>query len=125
MEKIIAACKPEPIHFRKYIDIETKNLVTEPFIGYLGSGIKDKHGREIFEEDTLLIDFDRAAKVIGDVFLVRYLIERKFSPDARLKVEFRDARFRLIWREHNASFDTGFDVSDIYVISKFVEIEED
>ena len=85
MEEIIAA--PEPIHFRKCADGKI-----EPFNGYLGSGIKDKHGKEIFENDTLVIDFNRAAKVIGDGSLIDKLTAGQFSPDARKKI------FRPHWR---------------------------
>lgn len=114
----------EPVHSKKYIDIETGLTVAEHFVGFLGSGIKDKHGKEIFEGDTLSIDFDGAAKVIGDGSFIRDLITRKFSRNAKLVVEFRHARFRLVWRTYNCGFDTGFDVSYLIAIEPFVEIEE-
>ena len=105
--------------------IKRKNGMILQLDGKLGSGVIDKHDNEIFEEDTLQIDFDGAAKVIGDGLLIRKLEWRKPTQDARLKVEFRHARFRLVWRTHNGGVDTGTDVAYLIAIPQFVEVVED
>ncbi|MBR0061833.1 MAG: hypothetical protein IJP68_10190 [Selenomonadaceae bacterium] len=107
-------------------NIKRKNGMILQLDGKFGSGVIDKHGREIFEEDTLQIDFDKAAKVIGDGLLIRELEWSKPNQaDARLKVEFRHARFRLVWRTRNGGVDTGKDVFYLIAIPQFVEVVED
>lgn len=86
------------------------------------SGILDKTGTEIKDGDTLEIDFDAAAKIIKEGFLVTKLTTLKPTADARLKVEFRQARFRLIWRTQNGGVDTGSDLADIDCITSCVEV---
>ena len=106
-------------------NIKRKDGIAYPLDCRFGSGIVDKHGKEIFEEDTLQIDFDKAQKVIGDGLLIRELEWSKPNQaDARLKVEFRHARFRLVWRTHNGGVDTGEDVSYLIAIPQLVEVVE-
>lgn len=103
-------------------NIKRKDGTAYPLDCRFGSGIVDKHGKEIFEEDTLQIDFDKAQKVIGDGLLIRDITSMKPKQDARLKVEFRHARFCLVWRTHNGGVDTGKDVSSLLAILQFVEV---
>lgn len=106
-------------------NIKLQNGAVCPMEIKFGSGVKDKNGKEIFEGDTLSIDFDKAQKIIGDGSLIRDILALKpVKYKARLVVEFRYARFRLVWRIKNGGVDTGTDLSLIIPIAPFVEVEE-
>ena len=85
----------------------------------------DKDGAEVYEGDTLEIDFAGAAKVIGDGSLIRDLEDSKPAADAKLKVEFSHGRYQLMWRTKNGCVDTGVDLYYINAIRKFVKVKEE
>lgn len=89
---------------------------------WLGSGVRDKNGTEIFDGDIIQIDFDAAAKLIGEGFLIQELENSKSAPDAILVVEFRDARFHVVWRTRNGAVDTGVDLYHIDAIAQYVTV---
>lgn len=89
---------------------------------WLGSGVRDKNGTEIFDGDIIQIDFAAAAKLIGEGFLIHDLRIAQPAPDAILVVEFRNARFHVVWRTRNGGVDTGVDLYHIDAIKEFVII---
>lgn len=82
----------------------------------------DADGEEIYEGDYLEIDFAGAAKVIGDGSLIRDLETLKPSPEAKLRVEYINARYELVWRTPNGGVDTGVDLYYINAVRKFVKV---
>lgn len=89
---------------------------------WLGSGVRDKFNAEIFDGDIIQIDWEPAAKLIGEGFLIQELENSKPAPDAILVVEFRNARFRVVWRTRNGSVDTGVDLYHIDAIAQYVTV---
>lgn len=83
----------------------------------------DGDGDEIYDGDTLEIDFEGAAKIIGDGLLLSTIAATKPTADAKLKVEWSHCRYRLIWRTHNGRVDTGVDLSLLDGILPYVEVE--
>ena len=80
----------------------------------------DKDGAEVYEGDTLELDFSGAAKVIGDGSLIRDLETLKPTAEAKLKVEFLRGRYQLRWRTKNGCVDTGIDLYLLEVVKQFV-----
>ena len=89
---------------------------------WLGSGIRDKFNAEIFDGDIIQIDWDAAAKLIGEGILIHELRIAQPAPDGLLVVEFRDARFHVVWRTRNGAVDTGVDLYHIDAIARFVTV---
>ena len=89
---------------------------------WLGSGIRDKFNAEIFDGDIIQIDWDAAAKFIGEGLLIHELRIAQPAPDGLLVVEFRDARFHVVWRTRNGAVDTGVDLYHIDAIARFVTV---
>ena len=89
--------------------------------GELGSGVRDKFGKEIVENDIIQIDFAPAAKLIGEGSLIRDLLTVR-PKDARLVVEFRNARFWVVWRNSNCAADCSIDLYLLECISNYIEI---
>lgn len=83
----------------------------------------DGGGNEIYEGDYLEIDFEGAAKIIGDGSLISDLKASKPTPEAQLHVEYRQARFELVWRTKNGGVDTGVGLYLIEPIKKFVKVK--
>ena len=88
---------------------------------WLGSGLIDKCGQEIFDGDILDIDYDKAQRIIGDGSLVAEIKVMRL-PTAVLVVKFSAARFRLVWRTDNGGVDTGKDLAMIRAILPAVEV---
>lgn len=80
----------------------------------------DKDGAEVYEGDTLELDYDGAAKVIGDGSLIRDLEDSKPTAEAKLKVEFSHGRYQLMWRTKNGCVDTGIDLYLLESVKQFV-----
>lgn len=80
----------------------------------------DKDGAEVYEGDTLELDFVGAAKVIGDGSLIRDLEDSKPTAEAKLKVEFSHGRYQLRWRTANGCVDTGVDLYLLESVKQFV-----
>ena len=80
----------------------------------------DKDGAEVYEGDTLELDYDGAAKVIGEGSLIRDLEDSKPTADAKLKVEFSHGRYQLRWRTKNGCVDTGVDLYLLESVKQFV-----
>ena len=80
----------------------------------------DKDGAEVYEGDTLELDYDGAAKVIGDGSLIRDLEIVKPTAEAKLKVEFLRGRYQLRWRTKNGCVDTGIDLYLLESVKQFV-----
>lgn len=88
------------------------------------TGCYDGDGEEIYEGDDLEIDFEGAAKAIGKGFLICDLKALKpKSEEAQLHVEYRRARFELVWRTHNGGVLSGVDMYYIEPIKKFVKVK--
>lgn len=88
---------------------------------WLGSGLIDKCGQEIFDGDILDIDYDKARDIIGEGTLVAEL-KLMHMPTARMVVEFSAARFRLVWRTDDGGVDTGKDLAMLRAILPAVEV---
>jgi len=82
----------------------------------------DANGEEIYDDDEIRIDFDGAAKVIGEGLLLSTLQTLKPTADAKLYVEYSHYRYRLIWRTHNGRVDTGVDMALLESILPYVEV---
>ncbi len=80
----------------------------------------DKDGAEVYDGDTLELDYDGAAKVIGEGSLIRDLEDSKPTADAKLKVEFSHGRYQLRWRTKNGCVDTGVDLYLLESVKQFV-----
>ena len=80
----------------------------------------DKDGAEVYEGDTLELDWIGAAKVIGDGSLIRDLETLTPTADAKLKVEFSHGRYQLRWRTKNGCVDTGVDLYLLETVKQFV-----
>ena len=87
--------------------------------------VSDKNYNGIYDGDTIRIDYDAAAKVIGDGLLLRTIQTLKPSNDAKLKIEYSHYRYRLIWKTHNGRVDTGIDMALLETILPFVEVVSD
>lgn len=83
----------------------------------------DGDGDEIYDGDTLKIDFAGAAKIIGDGLLLSTIEATKPTADAKLKVEWSHCRYRLAWRTHNGRVEIGVDLALIDCILPYVEVE--
>lgn len=83
----------------------------------------DGDGEEIYEGDYLEIDFEGAAKAIGEGFLIRDLKALKPTAEAQLRVEFHSARFELVWRTHNGGVLSGVDMFYVSSIKEFVKVK--
>lgn len=121
------------IHFRDGVLIRTEydyyeNKAIEYFVDPDSVGqftnCYDADDKEIYEGDYLDIDFAGAAQVIGDGYLIRDLETLKPAPEAKLHVEFHNARYQLVWRTHNGGVVTGVDLYYIGAIRKFVKVKE-
>lgn len=88
---------------------------------WLGSGLFDKYGQEIFDGDILDIDYATAQDILGKGTLLAELKVMRL-PTAILVVEFSAARFRLVWRTKNGGIDTGKDLAMIQAILPTVEV---
>ena len=82
----------------------------------------DKNYNGIYDGDEIRIDFDGAAKVIGEGLLLSTLQTLKPTADAKLYVEYSHYRYRLIWRTHNGRVDTGIDMASLETILPYVEV---
>jgi len=82
----------------------------------------DKNYNGIYDGDEIRIDFDGAAKVIGEGLLLSTLKTTKPTADAKLYVEYSHYRYRLIWRTHNGRVDTGVDMASLETILPYVEV---
>ena len=91
----------------------------------VGQYIDDCKSGELYEGDEIRIDYDAAAKVIGDGLLLRTIQTLKPSNDAKLKIEYSHYRYRLIWKTHNGRVDTGIDMALLETILPFVEVVSD
>lgn len=80
----------------------------------------DADGEEVYEGDTLELDWSGAAKVIGEGSLIRDLETLKPTVDAKLKVEFSHGRYQLRWRTANGCVDTGVDLYLLESVKQFV-----
>ena len=80
----------------------------------------DKDGAEVYEGDTLELDWSGAAKVIGEGSLIRDLETLKPTAEAKLKVECSHGRYQLRWRTKNGCVDTGVDLYLLEVVKQFV-----
>lgn len=88
---------------------------------WLGSGICDKAGTEIFDGDILDIDYATAQDILDKGTLLAELKVMRL-PTAVLVVEFSAARFRLAWRTDNGGVDTGKDLAMLRAILPAVEV---
>lgn len=88
---------------------------------WLGSGICDKTGTEIFDGDILDIDYATAQDILGKGTLLAELKVMRL-PTAVLVVEFSAARFRLVWRTKNGGVDTGKDLTMLIPVLPAVEV---
>ena len=82
----------------------------------------DANGEEIYDGDEIRIDFDGAAKVIGEGLLLSTLQTVKPTADAKLYVEYSHYRYRLIWKTANGRVDTGVDMALLETILPYVEV---
>lgn len=82
----------------------------------------DKNYNGIYDGDEIRIDFDGAAKVIGEGLLLSTLQTLKPTADAKLYIEYSHYRYRLIWRTHNGRVDTGVDMALLENILPYVEV---
>lgn len=90
----------------------------------VGQLIGECKSGDLYDGDEIRIDYDGVAKVIGEGLMLRTLKATKPTEDAKLKVEYSYYRYRLIWRTHNGSVDTGIDMALLAPILPFVEVKE-
>lgn len=82
----------------------------------------DKNYNGIYDGDEISIDYDAAAKVIGEGLLLSTIQKTKPTATAKLKVEYSHYRYRLIWHTDNGRVDTGIDLALIELILPYVEV---
>lgn len=76
----------------------------------------------IKDGDGINIDYDAAAKVIGEGLLLSTIQKTKPTASAKLKVEYSHYRYRLIWSTDNGRVDTGIDMALLEPILPYVEV---
>lgn len=109
------------IHFRgqphiydgSYVPVMEESVA--PMAAQVGSG-------ELYDGDEIAIDEEKAAQVIKDGLLIQTLKATKPAADAKLKVEWSDYRYRLIWKTKNGRVDTGVDMALISPILQYVQV---
>ena len=76
----------------------------------------------LYDGDEIRIDFEGAAKVIGEGMLLRQIEATKPTSDAKLKIKWEHYRYRLIWSTENGRVDTGIDMALLEPILPYVEV---
>lgn len=82
----------------------------------------DKIHNGLYDGDEIRIDFEGAAKVIGEGMLLKQIEATKPTSDAKLKIKWEHYRYRLIWSTPNGSSDTGIDMALLEPILPYVEV---
>lgn len=82
----------------------------------------DANGEEIYDGDEIRIDYEGAAKVIGEGMLLRQIEATKPTDDAKLKIKWEHYRYRLVWCTPNGRVDTGVDMALLEPILPYVEV---
>lgn len=82
----------------------------------------DKNYNGIYDGDEIRIDYDGAAKVIGEGLLLKQIEATKPTEGAKLKIKWEHYRYRLLWSTGNGRVDTGVDMALLEAILPYVEV---
>ena len=96
-----------------YMPVKSESV--SPLAGEVANG-------KLYSGDEIRIDFDKAAKVIGEGLMLVNINSTKPPSEAKLKVEYANYRWRVIWKTANGRVDTGVDMDKLRIIAQYVEV---